>query len=479
MQGRHVYQPKLFVSFDIDSLVPNNHFLRKVDQILDLSFVRELTKSFYCSNNGRPSVDPELFFRIVLIGYFYNISSDRKLCEEVGYNLAYRWFCRLSLEDAVPDHSSLTRIRDRLGMEIFESFFHKIIGICNKYGLVKGERIITDSTLIEANAALDSLTAKDPELAKQESEAAKRIDMNAPLPSRKVSNDTHISKTDPDSSLAKKEGKPRSLKYKIHTSIDADSRVILDNKVTTGACHEAVVFIDRLEHIERKYNLSIKEAIADRAYGSAANIQSLESKGITAFIPLFSSRSGQAAKIEEYGFNYDKTKDQYKCPEGKYLKPTTRNGGTIKYTVKVSDCQGCLKENECLLKQERYSARRYILRSVHQDFYEKQLNNMQEPVFQSAMKERMWKIEGINAEAKQLHGLKRAKYRGLSKIQIQAYMTASVQNLKRLIASIISGYLRLNSYLSHIYIDRTLLNCFKEKNIKIFLITNTAFRLTY
>ena len=123
MQGRQEYQPKLFSIVDFEQLIPKHHFLRKVDKVLDLSFVRKLTKDHYCMDNGRPSIDPELFFRLVLIGYFYGISSDRQLCEEAQYNLAYRWFCRLSLEDAIPNHSSMTRIRDRLGEEIFKRVF--------------------------------------------------------------------------------------------------------------------------------------------------------------------------------------------------------------------------------------------------------------------------------------------------------------------------------------------------------------------
>jgi transposase len=136
VQGQHKYQPKLFVQIDIEKLIPQNHFLRKIDQILDLSFVRELTKEYYCQNNGRPSIDPELFFRIILIGYIFNISSDRKLCEELRYNLAYRWYCKLEIDDFTPDHSSLSRIRDRYEASVFEKFFDKVVDLCKDYGLV-------------------------------------------------------------------------------------------------------------------------------------------------------------------------------------------------------------------------------------------------------------------------------------------------------------------------------------------------------
>lgn len=150
MQGQQQYQNQLFHYFDIEKLIPNNHLLRKIAKHVNLNFVDELTESFYCQNNGRPSVAPELFFRMIIIGYLYGIESDRQLCEEIQYNLAYRWFCRLNLEDKVPDHSSLTRIRDRFGVEVFNIFFLKITEQCKEMGLVKGERVMTDGTLFRS-----------------------------------------------------------------------------------------------------------------------------------------------------------------------------------------------------------------------------------------------------------------------------------------------------------------------------------------
>ncbi len=139
MQGKHHYQPELFSQIDYQNLIPKSHLLRKTDQVLDLTFLRVLTSSFYSSEQGRPSIDPEIFVRMILLEFLYNIDSDRQLCEEVGYNLAYRWFCELSLTDRVPDHSSITRIRDRLGEETYRKIFLKIVDQCKAAGLVKGE----------------------------------------------------------------------------------------------------------------------------------------------------------------------------------------------------------------------------------------------------------------------------------------------------------------------------------------------------
>ena len=177
MQGVHAFDPKATASIDLESFVAADHFLRRVDRVLDLSFVRELTAPRYAVQQGRPSIDPEVYFRMQLVAYFFGIAKDRRLCEEVHYNLAYRWFCRLSLVDDVPDHSSLTRIRDRLGEEVFEAVFRRIVAQCQQKGLAKAPcRVMTDATLIAADASLDSLVHNDPEQARIEARKRPPID---------------------------------------------------------------------------------------------------------------------------------------------------------------------------------------------------------------------------------------------------------------------------------------------------------------
>ena len=157
MQGNHKLQNELFSQIDYEALIPNNHLLRRIDKVLDLSFVKKLTKKFYSDRHGRPSIDPEVFFRIGILGHIYGIKSDRRLCDEITVNLAYRWFVRLSMSDAMPDHSSLTRVRDRLGVACFAQVFEQIVEQCRDAGLVPGEQIITDATLVEADASARKL----------------------------------------------------------------------------------------------------------------------------------------------------------------------------------------------------------------------------------------------------------------------------------------------------------------------------------
>lgn len=424
MQGINHYQPQLFVYVNLEDLIPQKHILRKIDKIFDLSFVRKLTAKYYCSTNGRPSIDPELFFRMILVGYIFGIKHDRRLCEDITCNIAYRWYCKLNLDDNVPDHSSLSKIRDRYGEDVFKEFFDEVIEICKKYGLVKGEKIITDSTLIEANASIDSMEAISTKENKEDIHFKE-----------KLSNKTHKSKSDPDSSLAQKRGQARKLRYKVHTCIDGDSRVILDNKLTTGCLHESNIFIDQIEKIKRKYNLPIEEVIADRAYGSADNLLTLKKQGITTFIPLFSTRVGKISDMENYDFRYDQQKDVYICPRGKHLTRREQNKNWVVYRSKSKDCNECSEKDACIAPKSNkgYNLRK-IMRSIYQNFYEKEKSRMKEKAFIEKLQERMWKIEGIIAEAKQFHCLARAKYRGLKKVQIQSYMIGATQNLKRVLS---------------------------------------------
>src|SRR6476659_10626992 len=286
MQGVHAFDPKAKVSIDLESFVAEDHFLRRLDHVLDLSFIRELTAARYADGQGRPSIDPEVYFRMQLVAYFNGITKDRRRCEEVRDNLAYRWFCRLSLEDDIPDHSSLTRIRDRLGEEVFEAVFREIVTQCQQQGLVKDPcRVMTDATLIAADASLNSLVHNDPQQAQREAEAQRQrrgtIDGQA---QRKLSNQTHRSCTDPDATLAQKQGTPRQLKYKVHQTIDADSRVILGTEVTTGARHDNRPYLAQLQRVKDQQKVAIYEAIADRGYGSAEIIKALQSQGTETYI---------------------------------------------------------------------------------------------------------------------------------------------------------------------------------------------------
>ena len=212
MQGKQKFDPNICHRISLEGLVPKDHFLRKVANAVDLSFIGDLARPFYCHGNGRPSIDPEIYFRMTLLGYLYGISSDRRLCEEIQVNVAYRWFCHLTLTEQVPEHSSLTRIRNRLGENGFKQIFDKILDQCVAKGLVEGKSIISDGSLFEANASNTSMVKKEqsiPENPKNDKFASESDDGGA-----KTTNKTHVSKTDLEATFVNRAGKAKHLSYK-------------------------------------------------------------------------------------------------------------------------------------------------------------------------------------------------------------------------------------------------------------------------
>jgi IS5 family transposase len=297
-------------------------------------------------------------------------------------------------------------------------------------------RVMTDATLIPADAALDSLVHNDPGQARLEAESLQgRTKAVDPLPTRKISNQTHRSRTDPDATLAQKRGTPQQLKYKVHQSAEAESRVILDTHVTTGARHDNQPYLEQLQRIEERYRITIHEVTADRGYGSAHIIRTLQEQGKQTFIPLWSGRVGN--KYLKGSLVYQKDHDRFRCPAGKYLTPTPAITENHKRYVSLSsDCQACAQASTCPARTSGSSPQRFVLRNLDQDLFEEVQTRMRDPAFGEKLSERMWKMEGLFAEAKQNHGLSRARYRGRSKVQIPAYLSAIVQNLKRLVAAL-------------------------------------------
>ncbi len=312
----------------------------------------------------------------------------------------------------------------------------EIVEQCKQKGLVKDScRVMTDATLIAADASLNSLVHNNPGEAQEEAEAQRQrrgtIDSQA---QRKLSNETHRSRTDPDATLAQKRGTPRQLKYKVHQTIDADSRVILDTEVTTGARHDNQPYLDQLQRIRDRYKITIREAIADRGYGSAAIIRTLQAQGVETYLPLWSGRVGNSKYLKS-GLTYEKEHDRFRCPQGKYLTPNPAICDNHKrYVSTATDCQAFPQASNCPARSRNSSPHyHFVMRNVDQDLFEEVQTRMRDPVFLKRASERMWKIEGLFAEAKQSHCLSRAKYRGRPKVQIQAYLSAMAQNLKRLL----------------------------------------------
>ena len=462
MQGSHQYQPELFSQIDYQQLIPPNHLLRRIDRVLDLGFLPEITKPFYAEEKGRPSIAPDIFVRMVLLQALYGIDSDRQLCEEVGYNLAYRWFCKLSLTDRVPDHSSITRIRDRFGEETFKTIFNKVVEQCQRAGLVKAEQIMVDGSTMRANASIYNMVEREEENKNDDDVDPPHPGGGAPIYSKdglsnndfrqrkiegkKISNKTHVSKSDPESGLSGKAFEAKSLSYKTHSAIDADSRVIIDCHVTAGSVSEVKVFQSRVEAIEKNLSVKIGEVIADRGYGSGENLEYLEKREIKSNIPLWSSRSGiRFFKDLENGFVVNEDASRVQCPAGRNMHRAFRDktANRIMFTLPKSWCHACPKAKTCLTEHEYKTRGKKFVLIDHFQAITKTREKSQQPEFKEKLWSRMWKMEGIFAEAKNNHGLKRARCRGRWKVQAQVYVISTVQNLKRLAGSVFDGLIAI------------------------------------
>ena len=294
---------------------------------------------------------------------------------------------------------------------------------------------MTDATLMAADAATTSMVPKEPAPAEQGKTSPPGSDGPPGTSGQlKVSNHTHHSRTDPDATLARKDRTPLQLKYKVHQTIDAETRIILDTHVTTGAVHDRQPYLEQLLRVSARHGVHIREATADRGYGSAAIIRYLQQQGIETYIPLWSGRSG-SSKYLKGELVYEKEYDRFRCPQGKFRTPNPAISENHKrYVSSSEDCRDCPEASTCPARTRGRSFQRFVLRSLDQDLFEEVQEKMRDPKFKQHRSERMWKSEGLFAEAKQNHNLSRAKYRGRPKVQIQAYLSAMVQNLKRLVA---------------------------------------------
>ena len=437
MQGRSQFQPMLFHTVNLDDFVPQDHLLRKTDKILDLEFVYGLTSPLYCPDNGRASIDPVLFFRMQLIGYLFGIKSDRKLCDEIHLNLAYRWFCRLNLEDPVPDHSSLTRIRQRFGEETFRRIFEHFIDEWKKAGIVTGRKLITDASLIDADASLDSMLERpegDPDAKALKNYQQRYHDFREGKKQRRVSNQTHVSHSDPDATLVSRKGTYRKMAYKVHYTIDGDSRIITDCYGTTGAKHECTVMPERIIYQIDQFDFPTSEVIADKGYGRGPTYAQLHQRKIRTYIPLHDDNIG-AGRMSRGAFAYDARGDRYRCPAGHWMYPYDKaeKGIMKRYRVIGGHCKTCPLRSSCLPTSQKNRAR-FVYRSRYQSHIDQVRRRQVTKHFKAKLMERAWKIEGLFGEAKENHCLRRSKYRGLANAQIQFYLTAMTQNLKRVAA---------------------------------------------
>ena len=394
-------QEELFPFVDMEKLIPENHILRLIDRYVDFSFIDDLVDHTYSETTGRPATDPELLVRILLLGYLYNLS-ENKLFEELSMHAAFRWFCNLGFYDRVPDRSTLNRVRNhRWACDgIFERIMNNIVMQCVTAGLVSGRHVAVDGTRIRANAAIKSLEpiVVDVEIdeylqrLRLKKDASSDTGVDHPedkdFRGEKLSNETHRSTTDPDARLYRKsKGQEASLSYIGNNLIDTKSRVILATKVVQpGVATEsdaALAMLDALD--DSGIPLNIQTISADKGYGSTEFIAETLERGITPHIPLLAGSEHE--------------------PEPVWVRNTNNLDTRRKRDQKIKD--------------------------VHARNTARDIAQTDEYKLSQKLRKR---VEHVFAEAKQWHGLDRARCRGLESMQQQAHMTATVQNIKRLVA---------------------------------------------
>jgi IS5 family transposase len=333
----------------------------------------------------------------------FGIASDRRLCEEIQLNLAYRWFCQVQYTKDVPDYSSFTRIRDRFRVKHYQAIFDRLLQQLRARGIARGRRVMVDATLVEANASINSLEERpksDPQARVLKMYEQRYHDFKAGKKQRQVSNQTHISSSDPDATLVSRPGIYRKLYYKAHYTTDAESHVILDYHLTTGAQHECTVMPERLTDLLDEGHWPIEEVSADKAYGRGPTYAFLRQRAIRTYIPLHIEHLGEG-QLSRRDFLYDRKRDRYRCPLNHYLYPYEKldHRSIKRYRMLGGHCRQCPVRVFCLPEKHRHRAR-FVYRSPHQDEIDRIKKRQVTPHFKRKLAERQWKAEGVFGEAK-------------------------------------------------------------------------------
>lgn len=443
-------QDKLFYSFNLDEHVPRGHLLRGIDRFFDLNELRDHLAPFY-SHTGRPSIDPELMIRMLVVGYCFGIRSERRLCEEVHLNLAYRWFCRLDLEDEVPDHSTFSKNRHGRfrQSDTFRLLFESVLRRCMREGLVRGEGFAIDASVIKADASrargvpgaemMDWRSSEAPSRAVGEylqalEEANPTSDDDEPsMPPKKVS------LTDPAARWTAAPGGPAFYAYSTNYLIDLDAGVIVDVEATpahrTQEVNATKTMVDR---VEKRFGLKPQRLVGDTAYGTGPMLGwMVENKGIAPHVPVWDRTERHDGTLSCSEFMWDGRANEYRCPQGhallsdrrQFTKPRDRitKAGTIIYAASKYDCTGCSMKQQCCPN----TPARKITRSLHEDARDLARALATTPEYRQSRRDRK-KVEMLFAHLKRILKLDRLRLRGLSGARDEFLLAATAQNLRRM-----------------------------------------------
>lgn len=428
-------QGRLFYSFNLDEHVPADHLLRGIDRFLDLGDLRRHLADFY-SHTGRPSIDPELMIRMLLVGYCFGIRSERRLCEEVHLNLAYRWFCRLSLEHPVPDHSTFSknrhgRFRDS---DAFRALFESVVSRCIAEGLVGSEGFAIDASVVRADANKARRVGTDEPIDwhdKSLNTRAVREYLDALDAENPATKRSALSLTDPAARFTAARIGAAFFAYSTNYLIDVKAGVIVDVEATgANRTEEVEVTKAMLDRVEARHEIKPKQLIGDTSYGSGPFLHWLvEDRQIEPMIPVWDKSDRQDGILPQSAFTYDESEDRYVCPKGKPMQSTGRRtcDDTLLYRAKVAECRICELRLKCCPRAEF----RTIKRSIYERSREvaRRLANTDD--YRRARKNRK-KVEMLFAHLKRILKLDRLRLRGPSGARDEFLLAATAQNLRRM-----------------------------------------------
>ena len=473
MQGKKDYQEKLFNNFQLSERVPSDNFYRRLKNELDLSFIVPLTQSYY-GREGQKSIDPIVFFKLLLVGYLENLNSDRKIISHASMRMDVLFFIGYDIDEELPWHSTLSRTRGLYGEEVFKQLFKKVLSLCVSKGMVSGKRQAIDSAYIKANASLDSLLEKEilidsdtytdelienDETKKTISSSKKKEieshhawkaeaykgqpkgnsnkeneldELGNTIRPKFLSNHTHYSKTDGDARISVKPGKPRQLNYSAQTSVDTKNHVITNimadfsDKRDSQSLPEAVkqTQINLLENY-----LHLEEVLADTGYSSATALKYLKENAITGYIPNFGQYKNSRA-----GFVYNKEQDQYECIRGnKAILPfkkiaRSHDGSQMKvYRSSNKHCKDCPLRASCIGKSD-FKA---ITESIDKPLYDQMHERLKSPKAKRLKKQRSSTVEPVLGTLINFMGMRRVWTRGIKNANKFMIGAATAYNLKK------------------------------------------------
>ncbi len=427
-------EPKLFYhGVSLERRMPSEHPLRKIKQLVDFDFIRSQVADLY-GTNGNQSVDPAVILKLMFLLFYENIKSERALLRQLPLRMDWLWFCDYDLDEATPDHSVLSKARNRWGSEIFEGFFMNILEQCINAGLVDGETIYIDSSTIDGNADIDKAR---PQLRKISEEVAGKLDTVEPAQPETSGDDDQqdklekrVNPSDPDARIGSKYGKS-TLGYKDHRVVD-DKHGIITTTITTPAnvCDDKVLQEAVTSH-QFKTKTKAKTAVADRIYGTGANYKYLHDTGVNCSIPHPYPGTRYPDKFPRRMFSYDEKQDCYICPAGQKLELYSRNTSTGKrYRCQRQICEECEYFSECVSSKQMG---RQVERNLNVEYVEWADSCLSKHERRRLMNRRRYKAEGSFADGANNYGFKRARWRGLEKMKIQNLMIAAIQNLGKLL----------------------------------------------